>query len=124
MRCLERNKRPFHYALYKESQPVKDEYGNETGQYRILYDEPVLARANVSAATGEAQMEQFGNLITYDRVIISDDMDCPITEDSVLCVDVEPSHNADGDLVYDYIVRRVARSLNTVSYAISKVTVS
>jgi hypothetical protein len=121
---LERNKRKFHYALYKETLPIKDEYGNDSGQTRIVYDKPVEARANVSAATGEAQMEQFGNSVAYDRVIISDDMECPIDENSVLCVDCEPSYNEDGDLVYDYIVRRVARSLNTVSYAISKVKVS
>lgn len=124
MRCLERNKRPFYYALYKETQSVVDENGNETAQTRIVYGEPVKMRANVSAATGEAQMEQFGNMVTYDRVIISDDMNCPIDEDSVLCVDREPAYNSEGDLIYDYVVKRVARSLNTVSYAISRVEIS
>ena len=124
MRCLERNKRTFYYALYEKTEQIKDEYGNETGQSRNIYGKPIPLKANVSAATGEAQMEQFGNMVTYDRVIISDNMNCPINEDSVLCVDREPSYNADGDLIYDYVVKRVARSLNTVSYAISKVDVS
>lgn len=124
MRCLERNKRTFYYALYEKTEQIKDEYGNETGQSRNIYGTPIPLKANVSAATGEAQMEQFGNMVTYDRVIISDNMNCPINEDSVLCVDREPSYNADGDLIYDYVVKRVARSLNTVSYAISKVDVS
>lgn len=124
MRCLDRNKRTFYYALYEKTEQIKDEYGNETGQSRNMYSTPVAMRANVSAATGEAQMEQFGNMVTYDRVIICDNMTCPIDEDSVLCVDREPSYNTEGDLIYDYVVKRVARSLNTVSYAISKVEVS
>lgn len=124
MRCLDRNKRTFYYALYEKTEQIKDEYGNETGQSRNIYSTPVAMRANVSAATGEAQMEQFGNMVTYDRVIICDNMACPIDEDSVLCVDREPSYNTEGDLIYDYVVKRVARSLNTVSYAISKVEVS
>ena len=124
MKCLERNKRTFYYALYEKTEQLTDSYGNETGQHRNIYSKPVEMKANVSAATGESQMEQFGNMVTYDRVIICDNMKSPIDEDSVLCVDKEPSYNADGDLIYDYVVKRVAKSINTISYAISKVDVS
>ena len=121
MKCLERNKVPFHYALFKEKIPIKDEYGNETGEYRVVYEEPVLMKANVSSATGEAQVEQFGNSITYDKVVISDDINSPINENTVLCVDVSPTFDEDGNLLYDYVIKKVAKSLNTISYAISKV---
>lgn len=81
-------------------------------------------RDNVSAATGSAQVEQFGNFISYDKVIVTDNLSCPIDENTVLFVDKEPEYDADGNPLYDYIVRRVAKSLNSISYAISKVTVS
>lgn len=124
MRCLERNKSTFHYALFKEKVAIKDEHGRESGEYKVVYEAPVKMRANISAATGEAQVEQFGSAILYDRVIITDEIDCPIDEHSVLCIDSPPSYDSEGNLVFDYVVKKVARSLNTVSYAISKVAVS
>lgn len=124
MKCLWRNKRKFHYALFREKIAIKDEYGNDSGEFKIVYDEPVEMNANVSAATGEAQVQQFGNDASYDKVIISDDINSPIDENSVLCIDVPPSYDDEGNLIYDYIVKKVAKSLNTVSFAVSKVKVS
>lgn len=40
---------------------LKDEYGNESGESAIIYKPAVKMDANVSAATGSAQVEQFGN---------------------------------------------------------------
>lgn len=124
MRTLNRNKRSFWYALYQDKESIMDEYGDETGETRVVYAEPVQMSANVSAATGYAQTEQFGNLDSYDKVIVTDWMDCPIDENSVLFIDKEPEHNTDGDLMYDYTVRRVAKSLNSISIAVSKRVVS
>lgn len=124
MKCLHRNKRKFFYALFREKIAIKDEYGNDSGEYKVVYDSPVEMSANVSAATGEAQVEQFGNSLLYDKVIITDDTNCPIDEHSVLCIDTPPSYDKDGNLIYDYIVKKVAKSLNTVSFAVSKVEVS
>lgn len=124
MKCLHRNKRKFFYALFREKIAIKDEFGNDNGEYKVVYDSPVEMSANVSAATGEAQVEQFGNSLLYDKVIITDDTNCPIDEHSVLCIDTSPSYDKDGNLIYDYIVKKVAKSLNTVSFAVSKVEVS
>ena len=124
MKCLHRNKSKFYYALFKEKVAIKDEFGNNSGEVRIVYDEPVETSANVSAATGESQVEQFGNSVLYDKVIIMDDLNTPIDENSVLCIDSPPSYDADGNLIYDYIVKKVAKSPNTISFAVSKVKVS
>ena len=92
------------------------------------------------------QVEQFGNLDSYDKVIVTTEMDCPIDESTVLFVEKEPeyaevqSHEivegnalyADDEIQvvtyprpkYDYIVKRVAKSLNSISIAIRKVNVS
>ena len=147
-----RNDTAFWYCLYTdECTPVLDEDGNETGELILHYAEPVEMHANVSPKGGNAQWqggyadrEAFGILDDYDRVIVVHDTECPITESTVLFIDKEPEF-AEADThevieaealygddkiaekhyvvpVYDYIVRRVARSLNEVRIAVSKVS--
>lgn len=88
------------------------------------YEAPVKMMCSVSPATGYAQVNMFGNLESYDKALITDNTDCPIDENSLLFVDKEPEFGDDGNPLCDYRVRRVAKSLNSISYAISKVTVS
>lgn len=146
MKTLKRNQRPFYYCLYADKVNVIDEYGNESGEKIVTYGEPILMYANISQATGQSNTEQFGSLENYDKVIVTDDLNCPIDENSVLFIDKEPEFTEgvtidyrESDTVlgedtvdpvtisipaYDYIVRRVAKSLNSVSIAIKKVKVS
>ena len=123
MKLMRRNLKPVYYCLYNKRQPLLDDEGNETGEYTVGYEKPVKIMCSVSPATGNAQSEMFGNLESYDKVLITDDMTCPIDENTVLFVDSKPGYKQ-GKPTYDYTVRRVAKSLNTISYAISKVTVS
>ena len=116
-----RNKTAFYYALYKGQTEIVDEYGNATGQYDVTYGEPIKALGNVSAAQGETQTRQFGDSESYDKVIVLDDVNTPIDEYSILWVDTLPESNT--ELPHDYVVKKVARSLNNVSIAISKVSV-
>lgn len=104
MRCLDRNKCKIWYALYEGS--------------------PVEIYASVSSATGMLYVRDFGNDIVYDKVILIDDIDTPIDEHTVFCIDKEPTYNEDNNLVYDYVVKRVAKSLNNVRIAVSRVDVS
>lgn len=146
MILMDRNKRTFSYCLFDTEVPIYDENNDETGETQVTYEEAVSVRANISAATGSSQIEQFGNFISYDKVIVTDDVDIPINENTVLFVDKEPEYKEivigtetvideetqqeiQKDVtiklpLYDYIVKRVARSLNSVSIAISKVEVS
>ena len=98
MRCMERNKTRFFYALYTTKTPMRDDYGNLTGEYDVQHGKPMEFSANISAAKGETTTRQFGENESYDKVIVMD--------------------------AHDYIVKKVARSLNGVSVAISKVKVS
>ena len=123
MRCLKRNMTTFWYCLYESSEDQYDEYGNLLPEPRVTYAEPVQMMANISAATGQAQTEMFGGLDSYDKVIVTADMSCPIDEHTVLFIDKEPEHNLENGLMYDYIVKRVAKSLNSISIAVRKVDV-
>lgn len=125
MRCLTRNKTVFYYAAYEQQTEVIDEYGNTTGQYSVTYSKPIKVMGNVSAAQGEMQTRQFGESESYDKVIVLDDIKTPIDEYSVLWVDILPLLKEDGttDTPHNYVVKKVAKSLNNVTIAISKVSV-
>ena len=125
MKALNRNKVRIFYANYRDKVPLRDEYGNLTGEYRISYDTPTEIRANVSAARGEATTRQFGDDESYDRVIVLDNPRIPITSTSILWIDTLPEITEDGstNTPHDYIVKQVAVSLNSVSIAVSKVNV-
>ena len=121
MRTLARNKTSFYYALYLGKEENVDADGNLTGTYTVMYSNPVDCKGNISASSGYVQVEQFGNDLQYDKVIVLDDVNIPIDENSVLWVDKEVEHDKYGNPVFDYVVKKVARSLNSVSFAISKV---
>ena len=87
MRIMEQHKQSFWYLLYDRKAPITDEDGNETGEETVVYKPAVSFRATVSAATGASQVEQFGNLAGYDKVIVTDDMTCPVDENTVLFLD-------------------------------------
>ena len=124
MRCMARNKTTFYYALYTGQTEIIDEYGNATGQYSVIYGDPTKALGNVSAAQGEMQTRQFGDSESYDKVIVLDDVNTPIDEYSILWVDTPPILDGGSTKTpHDYVVKKVARSLNSVSIAISKVSV-
>ena len=125
MRTLKRNQRKCWYCTDTgDREEIYDEWGNSTGEYIPVYNEAQEMYANISPASGYAQTEQFGNLESYDKVIVTDWMGCPIDENSVLFIDKEPEHDASHGLpLYDYTVRRVAKSLNSISIAVQKVDV-
>lgn len=134
MRCMNRNKSKFFYSLYEGREPIVNEQGRKTGEYKVVHGNPIEGRANISAAKGETQTRQFGENESYDKVIVMDFVEPLIDEYSILWIDSEPKLNDDGSLAvndkgevitpHDYVVKKVAKSLNCVSIAVSKVTVS
>lgn len=134
MKCMERNKSTFYYALYTGREMIEDEYGNVSGEWDTQHGDPIAEQANISAAQGETQARQFGENVSYDKVIVMDNPFVPIDEFTVLWVDTVPKLTDSGSLAldeegkiitpHDYVIKKVARSLNSVSFAISKVTVS
>ena len=137
MRCSNRNKQPFWYALQSGTATGTDEYGNQCSTY-ATYGKPVKAYGNISPAKGKVVERQYGDDDVYDKTIVLEDRRTPIDEYAVLWIDETPVLNADGTLATDkttgmmltpwnYIVRKVGRGLPTFggcTLAVSKVSVS
>lgn len=123
MKTLNRNKQTFHYATYSNSAMDYDSQGYMTFENTAAYSKWVAFRASVSPAKGESTAELFGNDIDYDKIIITDDLNCPIDENSVLAIDMTVTEGADVT-TYDYVVKKVAKSLNFIQYAVKKVKVN
>lgn len=117
MRCAGRNLQQLYYATYTGVTTTTDEWGNENGQ-AVSYSEPVALYANISAAKNAEFADIFGINIDYDRVLVLPVREFPIDEHSVLWVDADPK-----DSPYNYVVRRVSRSVNFTAIAIKRVDV-
>lgn len=129
MRSLQRNKQTIWYRLLTgDPEPITetDEWGNvlDTGENTQQYSDPVELKINVSQATGTAITEQFGNLDNYDKVLVTTQMDCPINGTTLLYIDTTPTQTNGKWSNHDYVVRRVAKSINGISIAVRKVDVS
>ena len=116
MRMLRINKRNFRYQNANgTTEPVRDAYGNLTGEYASGYGEVLSGSGNISPASGVVSASYFGADVNYDRVIALD-RDLGIDERSRLWIDDLAS------VRHDYVVKRVAKSMHNVLIAASKVT--
>ena len=124
MKILKRNTQVFYYALYKATERVISDKGYKTGEPIVTYEKPVLMRASISPASGRTYAEIFGSDINYTKVIITDDVNCPIDEQTVLWVDTLPDLDDEGetDTPNDYCITAIRKSLNCIAYAIAKVS--
>lgn len=119
MRCLSRNKQTIYYAQRTGETVARDADGYVTGERPAEYSEPVAVRMNVSAARGSAELDQFGAGTDYTHTLVSCDMDCPINENSILWIGRTPENGTP----HNFVVSRVAKSLNSVTYALREVSV-
>ena len=95
MKLLKRNLRSVWYQLYQGQTAQTDSDGFETGEIASSYSDPILLICSVSPASGNVLAETFGTLENYDKIIITDDLSCPIDEHSVLYVDTDTSGKYD-----------------------------
>lgn len=117
---MERYKSTIYYCLYKgKEKKIVD--GRMMG-YQPVYQKPVPFNIHVGWARGSADSDMFGVNLDYDKPMVTNWMECPIDENTVLFVDKKPEFDGDTPL-YDYVVKRVAKSKNYITYAIKKVSV-
>ncbi len=120
MKCLDRNKQQIYYALFQGTTQVVDEYGNVSGENSVSYSAPQMVMMNVSASKGDSSLDMFGISLNYSKTLITCDMNLPISEDSILWIGITPDNNTP----HNFVVSAIARSLNSVTYAVREVDVS
>lgn len=119
MHTLNRNCQKVYYALYKGIEDQYDKDGNQTGEPLINYEEPVQIFLNVSAARGNTDVELFGINLNYTKTLVTHDVNCPISENSILWIGIIPEK----DIPHNYIVVKVAKSINSIAYAVREVDI-
>lgn len=108
MKLQYRNLQDISYQLYAGTEPTYDDYGNESGQNPV-YADPVQIKCSISAAAGFSEVQLFGTLDDYDKVLVTDNLNCPIDENSVVAIEENK-----------YNVRKVAKTLNFIFYAVKR----
>ena len=119
MRDLIRNKRSLWYAVPMGSNPILDDYGNDTLEVEVTFSSPLLLRANVSANVGLEAVQVFGSQTQYSRTVSITGEECPLTEGCRVWFRVEPNEQGDN---FNYTVARVADSKNGYLIALREVT--
>ena len=124
MRNLKINTSSFYVLNYLGRVEQLDKDNNKTGETINSYSEPICVCASVSGAKGSSQAEMFGTQINYDKTIVMSKSLCAyigITENSVLFLEKLPVYDKHHFPLYDYKVVKIAKTINEVAIAISKV---
>lgn len=116
MRSLHRNWRKIYYAVPQGTEPIVDEYGNDTLELRQIFSDPVALSVNVSANVGQEAVNTFGMLSGYSRTLTYSGLICPLVEGSRVWFGVEPTGQ------HNYTVIKVADSKNEFLIALREVT--
>lgn len=111
MRSLQRDWRELYYAVPLSTEPITDEYGNDTLEIRTIYSERKPLKVNISANVGQEAVNVFGSLTGYSRTITYWGAECPLVENSKLWF---------GDK--EYTVIKVADSKNGFLIALREVS--
>ena len=116
MRNLQSNMRELYYAPVIATEPVLDEYGNDTLEVKLSYGAPIPLRCNVSANVGQDAVQVFGPMTNYSRTISLVGGTCPLTEGAKVWfgTTVTGPNN--------YVVVKVADSKNSYMVALREVT--
>lgn len=132
MRTMTRNRQVFWEAKLLGAEMGQDADGNYVEE-TFTYSKPSEHNAPITAASGEAQTQLFGANEVYDKVITLNLGEDYLDIASVLWIDTpieldengNLKKNAKGEVItpYNYVVVKVAKSLNFISVAIRKVDV-
>ena len=89
------------------------------------YNEPVIFFANIAMSGGEAETKEYGvNISDYEAIIITTQMDLPISETSIIWWDSSPKYNTDGVVdrdSADFEVISARKSLNFIKYLLRRI---
>lgn len=117
---------------------ITDANGFKTGDKNIAYDSPTEVRMSMAISSGAnnlgsqgiASVEPFGITTGYTHRAVTEDLDCPMGEESRVWFGIEPTRTViiDGKevtetLPHNFEVVRKAKSLNHLIYYLKEVDV-
>ncbi len=146
MHVLGRNKEYLWYANPTGEQYVTDANGYKTGERKITYATPTKVKmsmaissgANNLGSQGMAELERYGIATGYTHRAVTDDMDCPMGEESLVWYKIEPTRIQTRERIiygqrqevqtlipvpHNFKVVRKAQSLNHLIYYLKEVDV-
>ena len=146
MHVLERNKEYLWYANQTGETYATDANGYKTGERKITYATPTKVKmsmaissgANNLGSQGMAELERYGIATGYTHRAVTDDMDCPMGEESLVWYKIEPTRIETRERIingqrqevqtlipvpHNFKVVRKAQSLNHLIYYLKEVDV-
>ena len=147
MRLLARNKQTLWFANPANSTWVVDKNGLKTGEKETTYGTHQSAKMSIAISSGAnnlgsqgmAELERYGLVTGYTHRATTEDMNCPINEESIIWFGVPHERTVESQvevngvmqtvqttepLPYNFTVVRKARSLNHLIYYLKEVDVS
>lgn len=119
MRNLAINLEPVYYKNYEGEEEIILPGDISTGVYTPKYSELKRAMLCVSPSIGTSETYMFGSFEDYDKTMTTAEKDLDIGEDSVLWIG-----GVDTNGPWNYIVKRVGKWKNSISYAVKQVSIS
>ena len=87
----------------------------------------ISSGANNLGSQGMVTLEPYGITTAYTHRMVTEDLNCPINEESLIWVGKKPTETVNGEVrqvPHNFKVVRVARSLNHIIYYVKEVDVS
>lgn len=118
MRLQNRNKRLLYYANLEGTEPILDDYGNDTGELRLVYSEKTPYHSIISVATtatnAYVNRREFGNEESYQLVVICP-VENPFSSTSIFWIDDLEAEE------HDYHVIGITKNVNQAFITIRKI---
>ena len=135
MRVLSRNKQDIWWANPTGYSYATDSNGLKTGEKTITYGTATKARMSMAISSGAnnlgsqgiANVEPYGIVTGYTARAVTEDLNCPMEEQSKVWYGIEPTQTVNDQEVpvpHNYVVVRKAKSLNHLIYYLKEVDVS
>lgn len=136
MRTLNRNKQTLYYSLNLGKQPKykTDDNGNlilkngnpiKTGEYEVIYADPIEFQSSISFSGGEAKVVEYGvDFSSYDATLVLPKDTEPIKELALIWHTSEIKYDDSGKidpLSADYQVKRKSPSLNYDKFLLERI---
>ena len=130
MVSMEINKSTIWYSnlIPGETVQILDRHGLMTGSTAPKYTTPTAIRVSLSesiglnnlTAQGVAELKAYGVATNYTHRMITEDMNCPIDEQSIIWHERDPGDNP-YDVPYNFRVIRATKTLNYKMYYLRQV---